>query len=1374
VPPNLPPSTEEYPATADSIAQRLQEDPLFRQRYTLGRVLGEGGFGRVFEARQTATDQKVAIKAVSMNLGVLGSGSTATRIERFEREVRLCARVHHPNIVRLIDAGSVMGKLMYAVFEFVPGQTLEHVLAAEGALIPDEAMHLMTQVLDGLCCAHRSGIFHRDIKPANIMLTSTGLRRNALVLDFGIGVLVDPSMADEREFTGDYHFVGTPRYAAPEQLRGEVLTPRADLYAWALTFLEVLLGRPVFEGRSLAHLMIQKQDGEIELPEDLAKSALGKLLLLSTRSDVLDRNVTVEGLYAALASMSQTSLRIPVPQRASAGSADLDLTDADEENTIASFAAQKTFSPGTLATERRGLSSLAIHLTVTMSASPEGGPNLEELYDSLIRTMRDLVVGKTYREGGSLAGHVGTRFLLHFAGSKRGQGGTQRATRVAFQILQTVARFSERLHHTRGWRVEAGASLVHGLGIARTADGAPTPSGFPISTVYMPTDATVVELAACARPGTLVVSGEVTGLLGDEYSTVRATLEREPALADVPETFEVLARTRTEAVEREEHAMPLVGRLVEMGTLRALAERMLSDRGQAVIVSGEPGFGKSRLVAALRDEFVDRCPTWLETACATVSTHTPLRAIVELLLPWAGILPRDPVEVAERKLEGLLARYGEYTSNKVALLLPLLLESATDTTEVEAARRLELTIEAICGLFVAAAEGSRRVVVVLEDIQWADPTTLRLIGELLPRVSECGLLLVLTARDGFDAPWPQELDATIRLGKLSGEEARAMIGGLDVPQAELPVEDILERADGVPLYVRELAIMAATTASGGSAKSLPVKLERVLDERLDAAGSAKRLAQLGAVFGREFRHDDLKAVAGLSEPELDAQLKALVDLRLLTRRRNAETSTYGFRHALVRDAAYASIVTDERRLMHALVGQQLVERDPTVSTTRPELLAEHLECAGQHGPAVGLLLAAGQLASRRAANVEAETHLRRGFAVLRRLPPGAEALQIELGLSLALCGTLMAKEGFSCTEIGTLFTRARSLVHELGLMGHLLPVLFGGGAFHVLRAELPAALELAQTAMALARGHSDDSLKLPAALFFGGIAYLGGDLAGGVGALEEGVAAYDPNLHRPLTQIFSYEPGIAARGYLALGLALTGRVDEAQRMLALNMEEGRAFGHAHTLLHVLIRASFIRTLLGQPELTLKLAEEAMAVAKEKGFPLWWANAAVFRGWARACLGDAAGLEDLRMGIDAWSATGAKINVPWFRTLLAEAQAKTGDLAAARATIASAVQEALASGEVMFLPESYRVQAEIAALAGHHDAARDALARGWESAQAQGARWLGLRVARLALDPPFTREGEDLSAARERLRSSMQAIAGGVDLPELRLGRAALA
>ena len=401
---NLPPSMDPLLPTADSVAERLCADPLFRQRYTLGRVLGEGGFGRVFEARQTATDQKVAIKAVSVNLDSIGSGSTSTRTERFEREVRLCARVHHPNIVRLIDAGSVAGKLMYAAFEFVPGQTLEHVVANEGPLAPEESVHLMTQVLDGLCCAHRSGILHRDIKPANIMLTSTGVRRNAMILDFGIGVLVDPSLADEREFTGDYHFVGTPRYAAPEQLRGEVLTPRADLYAWGLTFLESLLGRPVFEGRSLAQLMLKKQDGEIELPEELARSPLGKLLVLATQSDVLDRNVTTEGLYAALASLGgKAPLRFPVPQRSAAGGSDIDITDADEEGTLTSFAAQKTFSPGVLKSERRALSSLCIHLTVTWDEAPEGAAHIEELYDSLIRTMRDLVVGKTYREGGSLA-----------------------------------------------------------------------------------------------------------------------------------------------------------------------------------------------------------------------------------------------------------------------------------------------------------------------------------------------------------------------------------------------------------------------------------------------------------------------------------------------------------------------------------------------------------------------------------------------------------------------------------------------------------------------------------------------------------------------------------------------------------------------------------------------------------------------------------------------------------------------------------------------------------------------------------------------------------------------------------------------------------
>lgn len=1364
------------PSPADRIASRLREDPSFRQRYTLGPVLGEGGFGRVFEARQSATDQKVAIKALQVNADAWTGGSKATRLQRFEREVRLCARVHHPNIVRLIDAGSVADNLTYAAFEFVPGQTLERVLISEGALTVEEATHVMTQVLDGLCCAHRAGILHRDIKPANIMLTSTGLRRNAMILDFGIGVLVDPSMADDHDLTTEAQFLGTPRYAAPEQLRGEVLTSRADIYAWGLTFLECLLGRPVFQGTSLAHMLAKKQDREVELPEDIAKSPLGTLLLLATRSDVLDRNVTVEGLYAALTAVPGGDAWRASPRRPVREAAGLDHTE-DDDGTLTSFSAQPALTPETLATERRGLSSLCIQLSINWSEATDEMHNIEEVYDSLLQTMHDLVVGKTYREGGTLAGHVGTRFLLHFTGSKRGQGSVERAARVAFQILQTVARFGERLHQTRGWTVGGSASLVHGWGVCRATDGLASPPGFSPG-VYVPTDDDAVELASCARPGTLVITADVAELLGDGYSTLKSTLVRTPTAVDLREIVEVLPRIRSGCFEREEHAIPLVGREAEMTALRAVADRVLTERGQAVYLSGEPGLGKSRLVVALRDEFLERCPTWLETTCSAANAHSPLHAMLELLRAWAGVVPRDSVEVVERKVEGLLTRYGCHTGAAVALLLPFLVEAPTDPSDLEAPRRLALTIETICRLLVTAGEGSRRVVVVVEDIHWADPTTLRLIGELLPKVSESGILLVLTAREDFDAPWSREFDARIRLARLSSEEAHAMLEALDLPQGGLSREEILTRSDGVPLFVREVAMMAATTTRPASLRRFPAKLECVLDDRLGEAGPAKRLAQLASVLGREFRHDDLRAISGLDDLELETQLRTLVDLRLVVRRRSADVMTYGFRHALVRDAAYESIVSEERRLMHAAVAHQLAGRDPSLSSKQPELLAEHLECAGQYGPAVGLLLAAGQLASRCAANVEAERHLRRGLALLPKLAPGADALQTELGLSLSLSGVLMAKEGFSCGEIGVLFARARTLCHELGLTHHLLPVLFGGGAFHVLRAELSKALDLARTAAKLAQASADESQKLPAALFLAGTSFLIGNLGDGVRALEQGMETYDPQVHRAMTEIYSYQPGIAARGYLGLGLALIGRVDESQTMSARNIAEAKAFGHAHTMIHVLVRSCFIRTLFAQPEITRRLAEETIELAKSKGFPLWWANGAVFRGWARVMLGDAAGLDDLRFGIEAWQATGARANVPWFRTLLAESLGKVGNLEDGLANIEMAVDESLRSGETMFLADTYRVQAELIAAANTHATVprpdpREPLLGAFETAERQGSRWLALRASRLALAPPFVGEGDALEAARARLRLALGAISGGADLPDLRLGRAML-
>jgi serine/threonine protein kinase len=285
---------------------------IFRERYEIREALGEGGFGTVYKAVQLATGQAVAIKVLRLPEGGAPQG-IEKRVARFQREMQICAQMRHPNIVGLIDSGQAEGGIVYSIFEYLPGQNLAELLVKEGRLEPVEARHFMVQVLDALACAHGAGVVHRDLKPANIMIISTGARRNAVVLDFGISALTEEAQRDEgARLTMTNECIGTPAYAAPEQLRGHPPTPRTDLYAWGLVFLECLTGRRVFDGHAFAEVVFKQLSPDpIPVPSAIADHALGRILRRVTAKDAAARDATADTLLREVEGCDLSGLHLP-------------------------------------------------------------------------------------------------------------------------------------------------------------------------------------------------------------------------------------------------------------------------------------------------------------------------------------------------------------------------------------------------------------------------------------------------------------------------------------------------------------------------------------------------------------------------------------------------------------------------------------------------------------------------------------------------------------------------------------------------------------------------------------------------------------------------------------------------------------------------------------------------------------------------------------------------------------------------------------------------------------------------------------------------------------------------------------------------------
>ena len=530
---------------------------IFEKAYEIVSPLGSGTFGSVYRARQRSTGQDVAIKVLRVHPAE-ANGDAERMAERFRREMRLCADLYHPNIVRLIDSGTSEAGFLYSVFEYVPGVTLRDLLEAEHTLCLREAVHLMAQVLDALSCAHGRGIVHRDLKPENIMIANTGARRNALVLDFGLGAFTEGR--DRTRITATCEMLGTPSYAAPEQLRGEAPAPASDLYSWALVFLESVTGEPAVRGASVHEVILHQLGPEpVVIPSWLRRHRLGRPLEIATRKTVEQREVTAKSLLHALATLEAPELHDVEPTR-------------------------PLQAPGR---ERRQLTFVAGRLTLV----PLDGrvPDLEAV-DELLHAGHTLCAEIAAGAGGQVASLLADRVLLVFGHPRAREDDTKRATRAALRIAAEVERQNVRLAGERQLRIEARFAVHTGLVIVPESS-----NGTPGDVVGL-TPEIAGRLVERAAPGEVLASGEVQRMLGaDEARALRPPATSPPvgAARQPARRLRPLRHPRP-AHGRDDRRRPRMRRAAHRARRRArspLGASQAKSRAASCSSPGEPGMG---------------------------------------------------------------------------------------------------------------------------------------------------------------------------------------------------------------------------------------------------------------------------------------------------------------------------------------------------------------------------------------------------------------------------------------------------------------------------------------------------------------------------------------------------------------------------------------------------------------------------------------------------------------------------------------------------------------------------------------------------------------------------------------------------------------
>lgn len=1276
---NPPPST--HPLTP------LQE------RYTLQAKLGEGGFGTIHEATQTTTGQQVAVKFLRLRPDDANT-SVEKQIARFRRETSLCAKLYHPHIVRLIDAGRSAENQLYSVFEFVPGKNLAQVLKDEGPLAPREVHRLMGQVLDALGCAHKLGVVHRDLKPQNIMVTGTGVRRNAVVLDFGLGTLVEDSLtAKDARLTGTMEWMGTPSYSAPEQLRKDTTTAAADLYAWGLIFIECLTGVRIMQGSTMAEVLYKQLGPEpVPLPPSLRNHPLGRLLRRVTDKNSVEQRGTAVELLPLLEDMDLSGVlsgptlpeAIPLPSTTPRAGVALDATPA----AVASSPTMTTHQPPhwmLAGGERRQVVALCCGLVLS---HPEPARVDFEDLESPLRALQELLGSIATRYHGHIMSVLGQQVLMYFGYPSTRVDDARRAGAAALAILEGI----EALNTQRKEPLRCAARIglhVGQLVISKEAAAQPWRE-------FGVTAAVAAQLSERAEPGTILTGESAHPLLRDHFALESQGQVPTGFLQQSLELFRLKGpRVATDETPSVKGTIAMVSRDHELGMLLERWKQVDAGSGQVALVRGEAGIGKSRLCHELRRRLQGFEHQLFEVRCSPEARNSPLFPIIEPLKHLLGYNESESPAQRLARMEEVLSRYPVELKEAVPLvarLLSLPVEDRYPAPQVTPLKLKELTLRLLVTLFYEMAEQCPLLFFV-EDLHWADPTLLELLGGLLAECSNAPVYLLLTSRPEFSTPWPNAPILQIQLGRLERAATEQLIRSLTEhnPLPKHVQEQIIERTEGVPLFVEELTRMVAETRpstpqSGGLA--IPSTLRGSLLARLDLLGSAKVTAQIASALGREFQYDVLVAISPRDEAELKEDLEQLLRADLIYTRRRARSRTYLFKHALIQDTAYDSLPKATRRHLHARIAETLQARFPELAETRPELLAHHCAAAAQFRQALEHGRKAAVLALQRSANEESAQHTTQALDWLHAVEDAAERREMELGLNGLLLTALMGYRGFSSEEVSKVLRRSMALLEEHGDSPSAFPTLYSLWGYHEMLGEHAQAKEIGRRCLELARRNGDGGQLICALIQLGHNLWFDGRFEEARERFEEVLAFYDRARHAGNAFIYAVDSRAHATGMLALTFWYLGDTEQALRRAHEALEFARLIQHSNTIAMATYYLTLLHQLRGDRAEVLRLGTELLEFTSTQGLPMWTGFGTLFKAWAKGEAAEAAQIMSVMEAIRVYQ------TLPYLLGRVAETEAEAGAVDQALQRVQHALQLATSKEELYSLPELYRLRGEL--------------------------------------------------------------------------------
>jgi class 3 adenylate cyclase/predicted ATPase/ABC-type transport system involved in cytochrome c biogenesis ATPase subunit len=996
--------------------------------------------------------------------------------------------------------------------------------------------------------------------------------------------------------------------------------------------------------------------------------------------------------------------------------------------------------PGVGAAERRHLTVMICDLVGSTALSTRLDPeDMGAVMDAYHAACARIVQGYD----GFVGDFRGDGILAYFGYPRAHEDDAERTVRAALEIIAAVAELETHAAEPLAVRI----GIATGLVVVGDLSGE---GALWEHAVVGDTPNLAARLQALAEPGTAVIAASTRRLLGDLFRLRDLGRHEVKGIAEPVAAWAVegvsASESRFEAV-RAAGLTDFIGREDELHFLLERQRLAWEGEGQIVLISGEPGIGKSRLVAALAERIGGKPYAHLRYQCSPYHTNSALHPLIAQLERAAGFKADDTSAQRLYKLEAILAVEASRVQAVAPLFAALLSipfgerypPLALSSTQ-QRRRTLAALLDQIEGL-------ARRQPILLwfEDAHWADATSLELLDLNIERARQLPILALFTFRPEFEPPWVGLPNVgTLSLGPLDRKDVESIVarvtGGRVLP-AEV-MKQIVAKTDGNPLFVEELtkAVLEAgilvEDAEGYRLDgplpplAIPETLQDSLMARLDRLASVREIAQIGAAIGREFSYSLVHALIGRNESALKHALAQLEQAELVFRRGEPPDAVYSFKHALVRDAAYESLLKSRRQQLHGRIARALEQRFAGTVASQPEIVAQHFTEAGLVEHAIDYWLKAGHLALSRSANAEAVKHLRQGIELTRSLPPSPERVRKELDFYLALGPAVAATEGDAAPETSRVFSHARALLGEGGTLMEQMTVLWGAYLAHSMRAEYTAAREVAQHCLALGAHHEHPGISALAHRFMGQTLHFMGAFIDARVHLERALELCAANPETVTSyRRFGTDDRVNALSFLAPTLLLLGYPEQSVAAAAQAVSRAQTIGLAYSTALALSHVAFLGTIGCDPQQAAAHADQAIAVSAEHGLASPGHRAGFFRGALLAQSGDPRhGIELMRNAIAAAEGSAERNRRTLYLCHLASAHASLGQLEVGLGLLDEAIQTAEITSERFFEAELHRLRGELLLSLGNKAEAEAALRRALTVARQQQAHWWELRAA----------------------------------------------